>query len=343
MVEKDKLLNFCLSLLLKLNMDEDKALKTSEILVEADMIGHSTHGTRLLPMYVADIEKGNMNVSGEVDVIKDSGSCVTWDGNLLPGIWLTDKAISLASKRCKKEGVTTVLVGNSHHNGALAAYMLPYVNKGLLILIKSSVPSSASVAPFGGTEPLLTPDPMSIAFPTNENPVIIDISASITTNNMIGEKIVNNEKFDFDCLLTSDGIPTNDPLEVREKGGTVLPIGGMEYGHKGFGLALGIEALSQGLSGFGRLDEPKNMNLSTMVQVIDPEFFSGLDTFKKQMSYTTNKAKSNKPVPGKKIYIPGERSIKRRELALERGINLSNSTSNSLKTLSAKYNVKFFN
>ena len=159
----------------------------------------------------------------------------------------------------------------------------------------------------------------------------------------IGEKIVNNEKFDFDCLLTSDGIPTNDPLEVREKGGTVLPIGGMEYGHKGFGLALGIEALSQGLSGFGRFDEPKNMNLSTMVQVIDPEFFSGLDTFKKQMSYTINKAKSNKPVPGKKIYIPGERSIKRRELALERGINLSNSTSNSLKTLSAQYNVKFFN
>ena len=103
MVEKDKLLNFCVSVLLKLNMDEEKALKTSEILVEADMIGHSTHGTRLLPMYIADIEKGNMNVSGEVDVIKDAGSCVTWDGNLLPGIWLTDKAISLASKRCKKD------------------------------------------------------------------------------------------------------------------------------------------------------------------------------------------------------------------------------------------------
>ena len=342
MVKKDKLLDFCMNILLKLSMDEEKALKTSDILIEADMMGHSTHGTRLLPMYIEDIEKGNMKVSGEVSIINDAGSCITWDGNLLPGIWLTEKAISIAAKKCIKHGVSTVLIGNSHHNGALAAYMLPFVNQGFIVLIKSSVPSSATVAPYGGTEPLLTPDPMAIAFPTNGDPVIIDISASITTNNMIGEKIVNNEKFDFDCLLTSDGVPTNDPLEVREKGGTVLPIGGMEYGHKGFGLALGIEALSQGLSGFGRFDEPKNMNLSTMVQVIDPEFFSGLDTFKKQMSYTINKAKSNKPVPGKKIYIPGERSIKRRELALERGINLSNSTSNSLKTLSAKYNVKFF-
>ena len=342
MVKKDKLLDFCMGVLLKLNMDEEKALKTSDILIEADMMGHSTHGTRLLPMYIEDIKKGNMKVSGEVSIINDSGSCVTWDGNLLPGIWLTEKAISIAAKKCKKQGVVTVLIGNSHHNGALAAYMLPFVNEGLVVLIKSSVPSSASVAPYGGTEPLLTPDPMAIAFPTNEDPVIIDISASITTNNMISEKINNNQKFDFNCLLTSQGVPTNDPLEVREKGGTVLPIGGIEYGHKGFGLALGIEALSQGLSGFGRLCQPKSMNLSTMVQVINPEYFSGLQKFKNQMSFTINKAKSNKPISGKKIYIPGERAINKRSKSLENGVNLSKNTILSLRKLSETYKIRFF-
>ena len=342
MVKKDKLLDFCMNILLKLSMDEEKALKTSDILIEADMMGHSTHGTRLLPMYIEDIEKGNMKVSGEVSIINDAGSCITWDGNLLPGIWLTEKAISIAAKKCKKHGVSTVLIGNSHHNGALAAYMLPFVNQGFIVLIKSSVPSSATVAPYGGTEPLLTPDPMAIAFPTNGDPVIIDISASITTNNMIGEKIVNNEKFDFNCLLTAQGIPTNDPIEVREKGGTVLPIGGMEYGHKGFGLALGIEALSQGLSGLGRLNQPKSMNLSTMVQVINPDFFAGLQNFKNQMSFTINKAKSNKPIVGKKIYIPGERAINKRSKSLENGIKLSKNTILSLRKLSKIYNISFF-
>ena len=67
--------------------------------------------------------------------------------------------------------------------------MLPIVNQGLVPIIKSSVPSSATVAPFGGTKALLTPDPMALAYPTHDKAVIIDISASITTNNMITDKI----------------------------------------------------------------------------------------------------------------------------------------------------------
>ena len=45
-----------------------------------------------------------------------------------------------------------VLIKNSHHNGALAAYLLPIVEQGLVPIIKCSVPSSATVAPFGGTK-----------------------------------------------------------------------------------------------------------------------------------------------------------------------------------------------
>ena len=158
---------------------------------------------------------------------------------------------------------------------------------------------------------------------------------------MIAEKIANGQKFDFNCLLTSEGMPTNDPLEVRDKSGTVLPVGGMEYGHKGYGLALGIEALSQGLSGFGRVDNPKCMNLSTFIQIIDPEFFSGLDEFKKQMSHTVYKAKTNKPIPGKTIYIPGERALMKRKEALKNGIFLSDVTKSSMKKLSTKFDEKF--
>ena len=266
------------------------------------MMGHSTHGVRLLPNYVSDIEKGIMKVNGNYKIISEKKSNVRIDGKLLPGIWLTQEGLKIGIEKAKDFGVSTVTIGNSHHNGALAAYLKNIVDEGFIAIIKSSVPSNSTVAPFGGTEPLFTPNPMAIGFPTNNLPVIIDISASITTNNMIAEKIANGQKFDFNCLLTSEGIPSNDPLEVRDKSGTVLPVGGMEYGHKGYGLALGIEALSQGLSGFGRVDNPKSMNLSTFIQIIDPEFFSGLDEFKKQMSYTISKAKTNKPIPGTVSY-----------------------------------------
>ena len=61
-MKKENLIKFCENILIKLNMDSEKAYATSEVLVEADMIGHSTHGVRLLPNYVSDIEKGTMKI-----------------------------------------------------------------------------------------------------------------------------------------------------------------------------------------------------------------------------------------------------------------------------------------
>ena len=341
MLKRSQLMKFCMSVLTSLDMDDEKAFDTSEILIEADMMGHSTHGVRLLPLYIKDIEVGNMKVKGEEVIVKDFGGSITIDGKNLPGIWLTKKALKLASNRAKTYGTATVLIRNSHHNGALATYMLPIVNKGLVGIIKSSVPSTATVAPYGGTKALLSPDPMALGYPTNNKPVIIDISASITTNNMIADKISKKELFDFNCLLTSDGVPTNDPLEVQNNNGTVMPLGGLEYGHKGFGLALGIEALSQGLSGSGRSKKPKTMNLSTFVQVIDPEAFAGLTAFKDEMTFLTQECISNPPINKKnKVRMPGENALEKREIALNYGIKLSDDTSYVLDTIAKKFKVK---
>ena len=340
MLTQSKLIKFCNSIFKKLGMDDEKAKDTSEILVEADMMGHSTHGVRLLPLYIKDIEAGNMKVSGNQITLNDTGSCITIDGDNLPGIWLTKQGLKLSSERAKIYGVSTILIKNSHHNGALAAYLLPIVEQGLVPMIKCSVPSSATVAPFGGTKALLTPDPMALGYPTNKEPVIIDISASITTNNMIADKIAKNKLFDFDCLLTSEGIPTNDPKEVMEKNGTVMPVGGLEYGHKGFGLALGIEALSQGLSGSGRSKKPKSMNLSTFVQVIDPEAFAGLKAFKDEMTFIYEQCINNPPInENNKVRMPGQHALLRRQKSLKEGFELSKETMIALKSISEKFDI----
>ncbi len=340
MLTQSKLIKFCTSIFKKLGMDYEKAKDTSEILVEADMMGHSTHGVRLLPLYIKDVEAGNMKASGNQITLNDTGSCITIDGDNLPGIWLTKQGLKLSSERAKIHGVSTVLIKNSHHNGALAAYLLPIVEQDLVPIIKCSVPSSATVAPFGGTKALLTPDPMALAFPTNSEPVIIDISASITTNNMIADKIVKNEMFDFNCLLTKDGIPTNDPKEVFKNNGTVMPLGGLEYGHKGFGLALGIEALSQGLSGSGRSRKIKTMNLSIYIQVIDPDAFAGSEAFKNEMSFLYNECINNPPIDkNKKVRMPGQNALLKRKKSLESGIYLSKETLNTLEEISQKLDI----
>ena len=156
----------------------------------------------------------------------------------------------------------------------------------------------------------------------------------------MSDKISKNELFDFDCLLTSDGLPTNDPNEVRNNNGTVMPLGGMEYGHKGYGLALGIEALSQGLSGSGRSKKPKTMNLSTFIQVIDPEAFSGLDFFKKEMSFLAQQCLANPPKnPNRKVRLPGQNALKYRKKSLKEGISLDLETVLILEKIAEKFKI----
>ena len=50
----------------------------------------------MAPLYVAEIRKGSLRVTGEPVVIKDTGATAVWDGDYLPGLWLVNKAIDVA-------------------------------------------------------------------------------------------------------------------------------------------------------------------------------------------------------------------------------------------------------
>ena len=79
----------------------DKADAVADILVEGDLLGHTTHGLQLLPLYLAEIEKKQMTLSGQPRVLADHPAAVTWDGQRLPGPWLTREAITLACARAR--------------------------------------------------------------------------------------------------------------------------------------------------------------------------------------------------------------------------------------------------
>ena len=69
--------------------------------------------------------------------------------------------------------------------------------------------------------------------------------------------------------------------------GSLMLLGGQEAGHKGFGLALMVEALTQGLAGFGRKDAPARWGASVYIQFIDPDAFAGRDAFLDQVELSS--------------------------------------------------------
>ena len=94
-------MSFASALLSKGGLHEEKARDIAEILVEGDLLGHTTHGLALLPAYLAEIEKGGMRKTGEPRVVADFPAAITWDGGRLPGPWLVLRAIEAAFPRAK--------------------------------------------------------------------------------------------------------------------------------------------------------------------------------------------------------------------------------------------------
>lgn len=305
-------------------LDDDKAGTVARLLVEADMMGHSTHGLQLAPGYLDQIASGKMETEGEPHVVADGGAVVTWDGRTLPGVWLTAKAIELAKHRAGHHGVGIVSIRRSHHIACLAAFLPLATDDGKMIILSTSDPAVASVAPFGGRKPVYTPNPIAIGIPTPGDPVLVDISASITTNGMSARLRAEGKPMPHKWILTADGEATDDPGAIfADPPGSILPIGGLDHGHKGFGLGLMIEALTQGLSGYGRAEAPEGWGASVFVQVMDPEAFGGTDAYVRQTGWLADACRSTPPRPGvERVRLPGENALGRRAEARAKGVAL---------------------
>ena len=303
-------------------LEADKAAAVATYLVEADLMGHTTHGLALAPWYLQSLADGEMATSGAAEVVSDRGAAVCWNGRRLPGAWLTAEAVKLAAARAKLHGTATVAIGDGHHNGALAAYLTLATDQGLLVSIASSAPSGAMVAPLGGRVGVFSPDPVAHGIPTGGDPILIDISASITTNNMAQRMIREGTLYEHDWLLDAAGIPARDP-RVLNDGGTILPTGGLDHGQKGYGMALQVEALTQGLAGHGRADEPKTITISTTVQVWDPEAFGGSAAFLRQTGWLAQACLASQPRPDvTAVRLPGGAARARRAEAMRDGLAL---------------------
>jgi L-lactate dehydrogenase len=116
-----ELINFATALLSKSGLDPDKSSVVAETLVEADLLGHTTHGLALLAPYLESLEDRGMAKTGEPRVLADFPAAINWDGQLLPGPWLVHRAIDVAIKRAKINGTCTITVRKSHHIACLEA------------------------------------------------------------------------------------------------------------------------------------------------------------------------------------------------------------------------------
>ena len=321
----DDLEAFATRLLEAAGLPEDRAAVVAGVLVEGDLLGHATHGLEMLAPYLAELEAGRMARDGEPETVSDRGAALTWDGRRLPGPWLTKRAIGVALARLAEHPVVTVVIRRSHHIGCLQAYLQPVTSRGKVILLTCSDPSGAGVAPHGGVTSTITPNPVAAGFPTGGDPVLIDVSMSTTTNALTRRLAAEGGRLPGPWLIDADGRTTDDPSVLAAKRpGAILPLGGLDLGHKGYALALLVEALTSGLAGHGRADAPKEWGASVFLQLIDPDGFAGRAAFERETSRLAELCRAAEPAPGNPaVRLPGGGALRRRREQLAEGVSLS--------------------
>lgn len=322
-------------------LDLEKAAVVAETLMEGDLLGHDTHGLAQLPSYLEELKSDAMTHSGTFAVLSDHGAVALWDGLWLPGPWLVAQALDEAARRACQFGISMIAVRRSHHTACLQAYLKHITDQGLVAFVSCSDPSGATVAPFGGLDPVFQPDPFAVGIPTEADPILIDMSSSITSNSMVSRRLAAGQRLPGKWVQDADGEPSDDPsVLTATPPGTLLLTGGHDHGYKGQGLALMVESMAFGLSGYGRANAEDRWGASFLVQVIDPAHFDGIASFVEQSSELVQRVHAARPKSSdERLRVPGERALTTRDAALENGIELLPGISEQLDGLAALYGV----
>ncbi|MBT2304321.1 Ldh family oxidoreductase [Variovorax paradoxus] len=336
------LTRFATQLLQHAGLAEAMAQTVADTLVQGDLLGHDTHGLALLAGYVKELEAGTMTREGAPVVVSDRPAAVLWDGRRLPGPWLVHQGLDLLLPRARALGTASLVIRRSHHIACLAVYLLRALEEDMLLVLACSDPNAASVAPFGGTQAVFTPNPLALGFPLSEGGVMVDISASITTNGMSNRKHKASELFDEEWLIDAQGRPSRDPgVLFAQPPGTLLPVGGLSHGHKGYGLSLLVEALTAGLAGHGRADAREGWGATVHLTLHDLQAFGGKAEFLRQMDHLAAQCRGNAPVDAARpVRVPGERGLQRRAEQLDQGVRLHPSIAPSLEDAGQRYGLQ---
>jgi len=287
----------------------ENAAVVADHLVTSDLSGVRSHGFIRLPQYVAEILNGETDPVGR-PVRRSAGPGRTeLDAARSFGQVAGVEAADLAEAAAKATGLGLVTVHEAGHTGRIGAYAEQLGERGCLaVVVCSGARMGHRVAPFGGREARLATNPIAFGIPSSSDPIVGDFSTAVAPEGVI--RVLRNLGMPAPdgTLLGPDGLPTTDPSVLYEDPpGTILPLGGMQLGHRGFGLGLLVEALATLLARDETDDEQrKGSNLAVLAISVDAEFASRTDRL---IEY----ARSAEPIdPAVPVMLPGEREYRMR-------------------------------
>jgi hydroxycarboxylate dehydrogenase B len=262
----------------------DEAAAVADNLVDANLLGHDSHGIGMLPRYASAYLEGGLTPNAHVSTLMDAGAMLRLDGHQGFGQVIGREAMALGIARAKGLGCAIVGLGNSHHLGRIGAWAEQAAAAGLISLHFVNVISRPVVAPHGGARGGFGTNPFTAGVPlAGRPPFILDFATSVIAQGKTRVAHNKGELLPEGMVIDNQGRPSRDPRwSVVPPLGAILPFGE----HKGYGLAALCEllggALASGLCGHNE-DGSKQRVINGMLTIlISPAALGGQAAFERE-------------------------------------------------------------
>lgn len=306
----------------------------AEHLVDAEARESRSQGLIRVRPYLNWARDGKISSPTRVTIEREFGATLLLNGNNGWGQVAALNAMKMCIERAEKHGICLAVMRGARHIGRQGHYVEAAAEQGYVGLVAcSGNPSSAWVAPWGGTKPIFGTNPIAFGFPRKDRPpVVVDLSTTQGARGhvLLAAKLGNllPEGWAFDA----NGLPTRDPLKALPPHGTLAPLGG----HKGYALALAVEILCGVLSGIWPPGEG-----AILIGAIRVEAFQPLDDYYRSLENLMSEISSGPVAPHTEaILIPGEGSVRRRKRSIEHGVQVADELWKDITTLADDLGVK---
>ena len=351
----EKLRNFSQKTFEHFGVPSIDAKLASEVLSMSDLRGIDSHGVARLHTYYDMLDNGRINPRPNIKIIRESPSTATVDGDNGLGLVVGPRANDIAMNKAMNAGTGWVSVSNTNHYGIAGYYVIKALEKDLIGW--SMTNTTKLVSPLWGAERMLGTNPISVAFPGNEEPpIIIDLATCAAAYGKIEIANRKSEEILEGWAIDSKGNQTNKPQEMIN-GGALLPLGSdrEKGGHKGYGLAIMVDFLCAVLSGanWGPFTPPFALRQEIPEKSVGKgighffgamriDAFIDLDDFKNQTDEYIRTMRSTKPAPGTEgPLIPGDPEREAEKIRSKNGIPLVGPVIEELNDISTKTGIPF--
>jgi len=328
-----ELVRFGGELLRAKGVPEDDARYAAEVAVTAEAMGINTHGLALLAYLEANLGK-EILPDAQPRIKAEKTASVLIDGNRSLGQTTMRLACEKAAEKARQAGIGMAAASNTFWLGALAPYLLPLARQGLMAHAWAQTSTCKDCAPYGGVDARFSTNPVALAFPTGNGPVLADFSTAAVAMGKVNRWIREGKRAPEPFFLDPRGRPTDDPAVVKE-GGSIRFSGG----HKGYALSLWCEALTALAAGScNNPQAPSRQSFSVLA--IDPEAFAGAEYYLGEMRRFVAHLRTSRTRPGfEKIRLPGERALEALARAEEEGVPVEEEMLGRLSAMAARNGI----